>query len=74
VSVRLYFTAMWQRLVSYNISGNFSVLGKVMRKSGGNDSSHSGGPFLIRCQLAGRDPMEVGAAGRNAVWVADRSP
>jgi hypothetical protein len=28
------FTAMWQRLVSLNISGDFSILGKAMRKRG----------------------------------------
>jgi hypothetical protein len=38
------------------------------------DSWHSGWPFLIRFQLAGRGPMEVGAAGRSADWLADRSP
>jgi hypothetical protein len=37
------------------------------------DSWLSGRPFLIRCQPAGRGLMEVGATGRNADWLADRS-
>jgi hypothetical protein len=43
-------------------------------RSGLSDSWRSGWPFLIRCQLAGSGPMEVGAAGRSADWISDRSP